>query len=59
MLITHAPAGLESFFEKYGVEVEKVGDIPAGLEPPDPAQIAEVLTRHGVQLVGVPTAAKA
>jgi quercetin dioxygenase-like cupin family protein len=59
MLITHAPAGLESFFEDYGVEVENVGDVPTGLEPPDPAQIADVLTRHGVQLVEVPTGAKA
>ena len=59
MLITHAPAGLESFFEEYGVEVAGVGHVPAGLEPPDPAQMAEVLPRHGVQLVGVPAGAKA
>ena len=59
MLTTHAPAGLESFFEEYGVEVEKVGDVPAGLEPPDPAQMAEILARHGVQIVEVPIGAGA
>jgi quercetin dioxygenase-like cupin family protein len=35
MLITHAPpAGLESFFEEYGVEVEKAGDVPLGSRRP-------------------------
>jgi quercetin dioxygenase-like cupin family protein len=51
MLVVHAPAGLEDFFEAYGVEVAHVGDVPAGLEPPDPAQMAEVLPRHGVHVV--------
>jgi quercetin dioxygenase-like cupin family protein len=59
MLTTHAPAGLESFFEEYGIEVEKVGDVPEGLEPPDPAQMAETLARHGVQLVEMPVGAGA
>lgn len=57
MLITHAPAGLESFFEEYGVEVESVGDVPEGLEPPDPEQMGEVLPRHGVHILGVPASA--
>jgi hypothetical protein len=56
MLIVHAPAGLESFFEAYGIPVEKVGDpLPAGAEPPDPALMGEILPAHGVQLVGTPT----
>ena len=59
MLITHAPAGLESFFEEYGVEVERIGDVPEGLEAPDPALMAEVQPRHGVHIVGVPAGAKA
>lgn len=59
MVITHAPAGLETFFEEYGVEVARVGEVPAGLEAPDPAQMAEVLPRHGVHIVGVPAASKA
>ena len=59
MLITHAPAGLESFFEEFGIEVAKVGDVPAGLEPPDPAQMADILARHGVQIVGAPIGAGA
>jgi len=54
MLITHAPAALESFFEEYGVEVETAGDLPEGLEAPDPAGMVQVLPRHGVRLVGVP-----
>jgi hypothetical protein len=58
MLITHAPAGLESFFEEYGVEVEKVGEVPEGLEAPDPAQMAQVLPRHGVHIVGVPAGSR-
>jgi quercetin dioxygenase-like cupin family protein len=56
MLITHAPAGLESFFEEFGIEVSRVGEVPAGLEPPDPARMAEVLPRHGVHIVGAPAA---
>jgi quercetin dioxygenase-like cupin family protein len=59
MLITHAPAGLESFFEDYGVEVENVGDVPDSLEAPDPKQMAEVLSRHGVHIVGMPAGAHA
>ena len=59
MLITHAPAGLESFFEEFGVEVDKVGGVPEGVEAPDPAQMAEVLSRHGVNIVGVPAGSNA
>jgi hypothetical protein len=59
MLITHAPAGLESFFEDYGVKVENVGDVPADLDAPDPKQMAEVLSRHGVHIVGMPAGANA
>jgi AcrR family transcriptional regulator/quercetin dioxygenase-like cupin family protein len=59
MLIVHVPAGLESFFEEYGVEVERVGDVPAGVEPPDPAVMGEILPRHGVELVGGPAAVSA
>ena len=59
MLITHAPAGLESFFEDFGVEVGHVGDLPAGLEPPDPREMAQALARHGVHIVGMPAGANA
>jgi mannose-6-phosphate isomerase-like protein (cupin superfamily) len=51
MLIVHAPAGLEDFFEAFGVEVEHVGDVPVGLEPPDPAARGDALPRHGVHIV--------
>jgi quercetin dioxygenase-like cupin family protein len=51
MLIVHAPAGLEDFFEAYGVEVARVGDVPAALEPPDPASMGEILPRYGVHVV--------
>jgi quercetin dioxygenase-like cupin family protein len=52
MLIVHAPAGLEDFFEAYGVEVEQVGDVPEGLAAPDPATMGRVLRDHGVNIVG-------
>jgi quercetin dioxygenase-like cupin family protein len=51
MLIVHSPAGLEDFFEAYGVEVAHVGDVPAGLELPDPASMGEILPRYGVHVV--------
>ena len=51
MLVVHAPAGLEDFFEAFGVEVENVGDVPAGLEHPDPATMGEILPRYGVHPV--------
>lgn len=55
-MIVHAPPGLESFFEAYGVPVENVGDpLPANAESPDPALMGEILPAHGVQLVDTPT----
>jgi quercetin dioxygenase-like cupin family protein len=51
MLVLHAPAGLEDFFQAYGVEVERVGDVPEGLERPDPAAMGEILPRYGVHPV--------
>jgi quercetin dioxygenase-like cupin family protein len=54
MLFVHQPAGLESFFEEFGVPVEHVGDTPADLEPPDFAAMGAALERNGVHIVAVP-----
>jgi hypothetical protein len=47
----HLPAALESFFEEFGVPVERVGDRPADLEPPDLALMGAALERNGVRVV--------
>jgi quercetin dioxygenase-like cupin family protein len=57
LLFVHTPAGLEEFFEEFGVPVERVGDVPDGLEPPDPAKMGPALERHGIRIVGAPQAA--
>jgi quercetin dioxygenase-like cupin family protein len=51
LLFVHLPAALESFFEEFGVPVERVGDRPADLEPPDFASMGAALQRNGVRVV--------
>jgi quercetin dioxygenase-like cupin family protein len=51
LLFVHQPAALEEFFEEFGVPVEGGGEIPAGVEPPDPAAMAAALERNGVRVV--------
>jgi quercetin dioxygenase-like cupin family protein len=57
LLFVHTPAGLEEFFEEFGVPVERVGDIPEGAERPDPTAMGPALERNGVRIVGAPQAA--
>jgi quercetin dioxygenase-like cupin family protein len=57
LFFVHTPAGLEEFFEEFGVPVDRVGDVPEGLEPPDPAKMGPALERHGIHIVGAPQAA--
>jgi cupin domain len=54
LLFVHQPAGLESFFEEFGVPVEHVGDMPADLEPPGLAAMGAALERNGVNIVAAP-----
>jgi quercetin dioxygenase-like cupin family protein len=51
LLFVHLPAALESFFDEYGVPVERVGARPADLEPPDFAAMGAALERNGVRIV--------
>jgi quercetin dioxygenase-like cupin family protein len=51
LLFVHQPAALESFFEEFGVPVERPGEIPEGLEAPDFAAMAAALERNGVDVV--------
>ena len=51
LLMVHQPAALEEFVEEVGVPVERVGDLPAGVQPPDPAAMGEALARNGVRIV--------
>jgi quercetin dioxygenase-like cupin family protein len=51
LLFVHQPAALEGFFEDFGVQVERVGEVPDGLEPPDYAEMAASLERNGVRVV--------
>jgi len=57
LLFVHTPAGLEEFFEEFGVPVERVGDVPDGFEPPEPAAMGAALERNGVRILGMPQAA--
>ena len=56
MLFVHQPAALEEFFEEFGVPVDRVGDVPDDLEPPDFAAMSAALERNGVRIVGEPSA---
>lgn len=51
LLITHVPAALEEFFEEFGVPVERAGEKPADLKPPDFAAMAAALERNGVHVL--------
>jgi quercetin dioxygenase-like cupin family protein len=51
LLLVHLPAALETFFEEFGVPVERVGDRPADLDPPDFAAMGAALERNGVRVV--------
>lgn len=51
LLFVHQPAALESFFEEFGVPVERVGDTPADQEPPDYAAMGAALERDGVRVL--------
>jgi quercetin dioxygenase-like cupin family protein len=51
LLFVHQPAALESFFEEFGVPVERPGASPADLAPPDFAAMAVALERNGVHVV--------
>jgi quercetin dioxygenase-like cupin family protein len=50
LLFVHQPAALEEFFEEYGVPVERRGERPADLAPPDFAAMAAALERNGVHV---------
>jgi quercetin dioxygenase-like cupin family protein len=54
LLFVHQPAALEEFFEQFGVPVERAGEVPDDLEPPDFAAMAAALERNGVRLVAAP-----
>jgi quercetin dioxygenase-like cupin family protein len=51
LLFVHQPAALEEFFEEFGVPIERAGEVPADLQPPDPAAMAAALERNGVRVV--------
>jgi quercetin dioxygenase-like cupin family protein len=51
LLFVHQPAALQSFFEEFGVPVERPGAMPHDLEPPDFAAMAAALERNGVNVV--------
>ena len=51
LLFVHQPAALEEFFEEFGVPVDRVGEAPDDLEPPDYAAMAAALERNGVRVV--------
>jgi quercetin dioxygenase-like cupin family protein len=55
LLFVHQPAALEEFFEEFGVPVDRVGDAPQDLEPPDFAAMGAALERNGVRIVGEPS----
>jgi mannose-6-phosphate isomerase-like protein (cupin superfamily) len=56
LLFVHMPAALEEFFEEYGVPVNRHGEPPEGLEPPDFGAMAAALERNGVNVLGSPEA---
>jgi quercetin dioxygenase-like cupin family protein len=51
LLFVHQPAALEEFFEEFGVPVERAGEAPPDLEPPDFGAMAAALERNGVHVV--------
>jgi quercetin dioxygenase-like cupin family protein len=51
LLFVHQPAALEGFFEEFGVPVERVGEAPEDLQPPDFGAMAAALERNGVEVV--------
>jgi quercetin dioxygenase-like cupin family protein len=51
LLFVHQPAGLEEFFEEFGVPVDRVGEAPEDREPPDFGAMAAALERNGVTVV--------
>jgi quercetin dioxygenase-like cupin family protein len=51
LLMVHQPAALEDFFEEFGVPVAGPGQVPEGLQPPDPAEMAAALRRNGVEVL--------
>jgi quercetin dioxygenase-like cupin family protein len=51
LLFVHQPAALEEFFEEFGVPVERPGEVPHDLEPPDFGAMAAALERNGVTVV--------
>jgi quercetin dioxygenase-like cupin family protein len=55
LLFVHLPAALEEFFEEFGVPVERPGEAPADLQPPDFAAMGAALERNGVQVVDEPS----
>jgi mannose-6-phosphate isomerase-like protein (cupin superfamily) len=55
ILIVHMPAALEPFFEEFGVPVARVGEVPEGIEAPNPAAMGAALERNGVHVVAGPS----
>lgn len=51
LLFVHMPAALEGFFEEFGVPVDRVGEAPGELRPPDFGAMAAALERNGVRVV--------
>jgi quercetin dioxygenase-like cupin family protein len=51
LLFVHQPAGLEEFFEEFGVPVDRVGEAPEDLQSPDFGAMAAALERNGVRIV--------
>jgi quercetin dioxygenase-like cupin family protein len=51
LLFVHQPAALEEFFEEFGVPVDRVGEAPEDLQPPDFGAMAAALERNGVKVV--------
>jgi quercetin dioxygenase-like cupin family protein len=58
LLFVHLPAALEEFFEEYGVEVSRPGQLPPGPEPPDFGGMAASLERNGVHMLAPPQSVK-
>lgn len=51
LLFVHQPAALEEFFEEFGVPIDRAGEAPADLQPPDFGAMAAALERNGVRVV--------
>jgi quercetin dioxygenase-like cupin family protein len=58
LLFVHMPAALESFLVAFGAPVDRVGETPEGLEPPDFGEMAAALERNGVHVVTPEAAAR-